>query len=244
MVYSSSSDGAGIVEDIDFLVSTNSSTYPIADKTRNVNRALDEAVSLILGADGRWQWDDTNETTLPIGTADLVSGQQDYSFQSDYIVIQRVEIMDSAGNWITLRPLDFADYPTEEGSTAFSDLYSTNATPIYYDKIGNSIMLYPAPNYNSTAGLKAYFQRTPNYFLTSDTTKSPGIAPHLHRFLSLSAAYDFAVAKELGPKEEKYKRDKLEYAEKIKDFYAYRPKDKVKRMTVAEGQADFNRNYK
>lgn len=242
MVYSSSSDGAGIVEEIDFLVSSNSDTYPLADKTRNVNRALDDVVSLILGADGRWQWDDTNETTLPIATADLVTDQVDYSFQSDFLVVNRVEIKDAAsGNWIGLKHLDTSDYA--DSTTSFTEQFETSAIPEYYDKIGNSIMLYPAPSYSSTGGLKVFFQRTPNYFATNDTSKTPGFAPHLHRYLSLSAAYDFAVAKELGPKEEKFKRDMMEYAKKIKQFYSYRPKDKVKRMTVTESRGEFERNY-
>ena len=62
-----------ILSDIDFLVKSDSITYPIAQKTANVNRALDNVVSAILGADGRWQWDDTNYTDLPIGVTDLVA---------------------------------------------------------------------------------------------------------------------------------------------------------------------------
>jgi hypothetical protein len=244
MVFSNSSTKEGIVEEIDFLVNSNSDTYPIAQKTRNVNRALDDVVSTILGSDGRWQWDDTNYTTLPIGTADLISGQQDYTFESDYLVITRIEMKDSSGNWQLLRPFDQSDYSPQDTRQALSDLDSTDSLPYHYDKIGNSIMLYPATNYNSTGGLKAYFQRTAEYFTTSDTTKEPGFAPHLHRFLSLSAAYDYALAKGLEDKKNQLRQEMEQYRQKIVDFYSYRPKDRPKRI-VAEGNvSQFNRDYR
>ena len=63
--------------DIDFLLNTTS--YADADRVRNINARLDDVVSLILQSDGRWEWDDSNNTTLPIGTTTLVNNQQDYS---------------------------------------------------------------------------------------------------------------------------------------------------------------------
>ena len=65
MVFSDTSTKLGIVQDIDFLLFGNTvatSPYLIADKTRNVNRALDETVSLIMRSDARWKWDDDNQS--------------------------------------------------------------------------------------------------------------------------------------------------------------------------------------
>lgn len=226
-----------ITTDIDFLVKSDSTTYPIAQKTANVNRALDTVVSAILGADGRWQWDDTNYTDLPIGVTDLVSGQQDYSFDTEYLVLTRLEVQDSDGKWRYLTPIDQNDlnysrtvladnipgYTPVEGQS-LTDFLSTPGKPVYYDKIASSVFLYPKPNYNLTGGLKAYFQRKADYFTVSDTTKEPGFAKHLHRYLSLSAAYDFALTNGLA-KASTLRQELSVLEQKITDFYAYRPKD-------------------
>lgn len=229
MVLNDTTNKQGIFQDIDFLVDTNITIYPAADKVRNINASLDEAVSIIIGADGNWQFDDTNYTTLPIGTTNLVSGQQDYSFSDTYLTIEAIEVKDASGTWIRLEPIDlYPDYNrTLNGS--ISNFMSTSGTPQYYDKVGDSIFLYPKPNYNSTAGLKAFFQRKMDPFTASDTTKEPGFAPHLHRFCSISASYDWAVAKSHA-KMNFLLNEKNRYAKMIKDFYGTRRKDETKIM--------------
>lgn len=226
-----------IISDIDFLVKSDSITYPIAQKTANVNRALDNVVSAILGADGRWQWDDTNYTDLPIGVTDLVANQQDYSFDTEYLVLTRLEVKDSNGKWQYLTPIDQNDlnystfnyrdnvpgYVAVTGQS-LTDFLNTPGNPLYYDKLASSVFLYPKPNYDLTGGLKAYFQRKADYFTVSDTTKEPGFAKHLHRYLSLSAAYDFALTNGLS-KAGTLKQELLALEQKIVEFYAYRPKD-------------------
>jgi len=226
-----------ILSDIDFLVKSDSITYPIAQKTANVNRALDNVVSAILGADGRWQWDDTNYTDLPIGVTDLVANQQDYSFDTEYLVLTRLEVKDSNGKWQYLTPIDQNDlnystfnyrdnvpgYVAVTGQS-LTDFLNTPGIPLYYDKLASSVFLYPKPNYTSTGALKAYFQRKADYFTVSDTTKEPGFAKHLHRYLSLSAAYDFALTNGLA-KAGTLKQELLALEQKITEFYAYRPKD-------------------
>lgn len=227
MIYSDPTNKQGIVEDIDFLVDSDSVTYPIEQKTRNVNLALDKTVSLILGADGRWQWDDSNNTDLPIGTTDISASQQDYSFDNEYLVITRIQVKDPSGNWTDLTPIDGSD--TEK--LARTDLQGTTGTPTQYDKLGASIFLYPIPNYSSTGGLRAFFQRRADYFTISDTIKEPGFAKHLHRYLSLSAAWDFAFAKGLS-KLNFIKSEMLIMEKNIQAFYSYRPKDERPKLSV------------
>ena len=241
MVYNDVSGGQGIVQDTYFEVSANSNSYPIADLTRNANNALDTVVTLILGSDSRWQFDSTNATDLPIGTAGLVSGQQDYSFASEFLVIKSIECSDAEGNWTKLIPIDNYD---EE--VALSQFQTVNGVPKYYDKMGESILLYPAPNYSiaptdtPVGGLRAYFQRKMDYFVVGDTTKKPGFAEHLHKYISLYCAYVYACAKDL-PKQNGLKA-RMEYYEgnrlrggndagAIATFYAYRELDFKKKMT-------------
>ncbi|MGI9118415.1 MAG: hypothetical protein ACR2IQ_02610 [Minisyncoccia bacterium] len=202
MVFSDTTNRQGIVQEIDFLVNSDNNSYPIEDKTRNVNRAYDKAVSLILQADGRWEFDDQNATDLPIATTDLVSGQQDYSFDPTFLIVSRVEVKDSNGNWTALSPFSQADIvrggiPGYIPSQSLTDFLSQPGIPQYYDKLANSIFLYPKPSYSQDASLKVYFQRNVSYFTPTDTTKQPGFSNMFHRLLSMSAAMDYAQAKNL-----------------------------------------------
>ena len=90
---------------------TTTSSYPIADKTTDVNNALNRYMLLAISAEGKWQVDDTNQTDYPVVFGDVVSGQQDYSFTTDeqgnqILDIYKVRIKDSAGNWHTLKQRD------------------------------------------------------------------------------------------------------------------------------------------
>lgn len=243
MDFSNTTTNAGIVQDVDFLVNSTRSTFPLTSIASSANRASDEVISLILGSDGRWQYDDTNYTDLPIGTTNLVADQQDYSFDPEQIDVTRVECKDSSGNWRFLVPLDqkdlnpttYAPLPTGTIGVGFgptganyslTDFLKTAGTPTYYDKIANSIFLYPKPSYNSTGGLKVYFQRKPSYFASTDTTKQPGFAKHLHRIISYKVAYDYAVAKLLAPnKIQALINEITKMEQRIKDFYSSRKKD-------------------
>ena len=232
MIYSNSSTKEGIVEEIDFYASTNSSSYPIEQKTRNVNRRLDEVVALILGADGRWEWDDSNQTDLPIGTATLVDNQQDYNVEgATFLEITRVEVLNINGNYQELIPMDQRDIRRQ----ALSEFQKTAGMPRYYDKMGDSIFLYPKPstsNVTAAKGLQVYFKRVASYFTTSDTTKVPGFAPTFHRYLSVGAALDYAEAKELTSKINILVPKLLKLEQSIIQHYSQRSKDEKPRMRV------------
>lgn len=166
-----------------------STAYTTTDLTYSLNRALEHVTAIIREAQGRWQYDDSNNTDFPIATTSLISDQQDYSLDgTSHFRIERVELMDSAGNWTKLRPFDQAD----AYNVSLSGLLTTPGLPQYYDKVGNSLFLYPAPNYSQAASLKLYYERGPSYFLTTDTTKTPGFNPLYHKILSYMAAQDYA----------------------------------------------------
>src|SRR3990167_1602228 len=98
----------GIVEEIDRLCDSDDTSYPRPDKTSRVNNALEKVICCIITADGTWQFDDTNFTDHPRGTGTLVEGQEDYSFASEYLDIEAVEVLDTASPaiYIRLKPLD------------------------------------------------------------------------------------------------------------------------------------------
>lgn len=202
MPFSDTTNQQGIVQEINFLCNSDDNSYPINDKCRNVNRAYDKVVSRIFEADGRWEFDDQNATDLPVATTDLVANQQDYSFDVSFLIVERVEVMDTSGNWTALAPFNQADIvrggiPGYIPSQSLTQFLSSPGIPQYYRKTANSIFLYPMSSYSQAASLKVYFQRNVSYFIPTDTTKVPGFASPFHRILSMEATLDYARAKNL-----------------------------------------------
>lgn len=178
--------------DIDFLLGTSTVTYPVTDKTRNVNRYLDKAAYLIQTADSKWDWEDTNNTDLPIGTTNIVAAQQDYSFDPTFLKVKGVFYTDENGSKTELVYSEDKNY--------FLELDSTDTgIPQRFTIIGNSILLdcFPIKGTNEDADIKltVYFARNVHYFETSDTTATAGFNSQFHRYLSLGGAYDYAIAK-------------------------------------------------
>lgn len=218
MQFSDTTTKDGILQDCESILFDDygritDSTSFLQTFTRNSNRALDRITQLIFDADGRWQWDDTNFTDYPIATTDVVASQADYVLNVTHLKIHQVEF--DGTKLTSIDPTDF-DKPLAE-------VYGSG-TPKYYDKIADSVFLYPTPDTAVTDGLKVYFQRPASYFATSDTTKKPGFATHFHRLISLWASYDYAFTKQLPIA--KVLRDEIAIMEaELKDFYSQRSKD-------------------
>jgi len=223
-----------LIEDRTNTVSATTSSYSLSTKVRDINQAYAKFMSIAVVASGRWQVDDTNQSDYPITSVDLISGQQDYAFTIDgstptnqVLDLHRVEMLDSAGNWGLLRPLDIKDVPV-----ALDAYQPTGGTPSFYDKTSNAIFLYPAPNYTAVGGLKFYFSRTPVYFLTSDTTKQAGIPDIFHEYLAVRPSYFYCLSKGLSEKAKAYKIELMEMEDAIKRYYGSRQRDEDPAMTV------------
>lgn len=227
MVFSDSTYNQGIVEETRWLVGANSTSYPITDLTRNVNRWFDKAVSLIFKSSGRWQWDDNNQTTYPQATTNLVSGQQDYTLDVSHLRVERVEYKNQQGSWTKLKAFDPKDL--QDGS--LEGFNTTDGEPQYYDVVANSVFLYPASSYSQDASLKIWFQRAGSYFVTTDTTKKAGFAEIFHRYLSLGAGYDYALKNGLTLRNQ-LREEISAMEEEIKDFYMQRQKDEHIKLSV------------
>lgn len=208
-----------------FLTSTNASSFPAASLLVEANNAFERIVSLIIQADGRWQWDDTNNTDIPIATTDIVANQQDYSLSTTHLELTRAEIKDSNGNWNLLNPID----QTDVFNQSLTDFMKTAGLPIYYDKIAASVFLYPKPNYSQAASLKLYFQRGPNYFVLGDTTKTPGFNTLYHELIPLWISYNFALANGKENAQGLYTQIQLKEDALVAD-YALRAKDDHPRL--------------
>ena len=217
-----------IVNLVYFLTNTDANSFTAANMLLAINNAYERVATLILQSDGRWEWDDLNQTDLPIATTTLTASQADYSIATNHMSINRIEVKDTSGNWYQLTPLSQSDLK----GIALTDFLETAAQPTYYDLIGNSIFLYPAPNYTQSASLKVYFQRGPALYTSGEVTtgtKEPGFNSLFHRLIPLWVAYDYAIAR--GKQNAQQLRQEIAVMEaEVANMYQLRLKDEPLKM--------------
>ena len=195
--------------------------------TAEVNLAMDEIVSKILPFTGTWQYDDFNQTDLPIIYTNLVVNQRDYSFTVDgssnvILDIYRVFIKTSSTGYYTeIFPVD---QQSEQGTQGFTNGLNITGIPYLYDKSGNTISLDPIPSTSITSGLKVYINREPTYFTTSDTTKKPGFAGLFHECIALKVAQEYADTNGLSNFKNLYEKYTIKIAE-LQNYYGSRERD-------------------
>ena len=242
MQFSDTTNKDGIIQQIEYRIGIGDAGISgdatlLKQITGQVNDFYRKATQIIITADGRWQWDDTNQTDQPIATTSLVDEQNDYTIMSsspsedqDWLQIERVEMKDSNGIWTRITPVDLRDF-----GSAVGERFKTSGTPIYFDFNGASIKLYPTPNYDSTDGLKVWFTRAPLEFASTDTTKRPGFSSLFHEYLVFGPTYLWEKYKQSGNPEQT-KRDMTEMEINMAKFYGNRNKtetNKLKRMAVS-----------
>lgn len=213
-----------------FLTNSSSLSYPSADMLINVNNAYERVVSLIMSCDGRWEWNDDNQTDFPIATTTLTTNQQDYTLAVTHLNITRVEVKGTDGNWTQLVPISQSDLKGE----SLTQFMVSSGLPAYYDKIGSSVVLYPAPNYTQTASLKIYCQRPPVLYTSAEVTtgtKVPGFNSLYHNLISLWAAHDYAVSKGL-PNINQITADIQRQEEMLMSDYELRDRDQKLKLKV------------
>lgn len=231
-----SATNAGIVEQSRSLARVNSTDWPTQKIVNSANNWHDFVTAYAIGADRRFSWDDTNHTKLPEGTTDLVLNQSDYSFLTD----------EQGNNIVTLTSVSLVDANSKEYPLALVDRNDPNydlstfgknsGTPSQYDKVADNIIrLDVKPNSSavSTYDLKFYFQRTGSYFTSSDTTKSPGVSPLLHRGYVVACAYDIALTLGL-PNLQALSAERQKEEQKVIEYFNSRNQDDMPVMTVEQ----------
>ena len=230
MQFNDTVGGTGIAQQARSFMRVDATQWPTVKIANSVNNWHDTVTGYALGADRRFQWDDTNHTKLPEGTAPMTINVSDYSFLTDeqgnrilnLIGISRLE----NGVYVPLEAVDRND-PNIDLAT----FGTGSGTPTMYDKIADNIIrLDVKPSATVAAGLKFYFQRVGSYFTASDTTKEPGVAPVLHRGYVIAAAYDGALTlglQNLQPLSIELQKEE----EKMKQYFAIRNTDEVHVMT-------------
>jgi hypothetical protein len=193
---------------------------------------MDRVAGYAIGSDRRFQWDDTNHTKLPEGTTALTSGQSDYSFLTDeqgnqIITLTGISILRD-GKYVALAVADRND--PDYDALSFGQ---TSGNPTSYDKIADNIIrLDCKPTSTVASGLKFFFQRSPSYFAATDTTKTPGFAPMLHRGFIIASAYDGALT--LGLENLNALSAEMQKEEfKMIEYFGRRNNDEVRRMVAS-----------
>lgn len=220
MDFSNTTTLEGIVQETDRICNSDVNSYPLKAKAARANIALDRFFTLAFQADGRWSFDDANQTTAPLESINLVSGTEKYAldtFTSEIINILRVEILDSTGQGKVLLRMD----KSQADPRSLPQYNSVAGTPQYYDLFGKYIYLYPKPNYNSTNGLSLYFNRNKSAFVSTDTTKDPGIPTIFHPYICRMTALPFLIEKGLSQKNDVAQQIAIDEAA-ILDHYSHR----------------------
>lgn len=225
IAFSDTSNLIGLVETLARYTGTQTSTtssYTLAQKTLDINNAYVHFLRIAMRASGKQQVDDTNNSTLPLLLSDITSGTANYPFKVDeasptnqILELQKLRIKDSNGKW--------TDYLTQidKNTHDVSQYQDITGTPECYDLIGNNVVFYPTPNYSTADAIEFTVTRTPIYFLTSDTTKKPGIPDMFHEYLVLRPAYFFCVSKGLA-QAKAYGEAMMMMERDIKDYYSKR----------------------
>ena len=232
MQFSEATNNTGIVQQVRDMARVDSTQWPTSRIVNSTNNWLDKITGYAIGADRRFQWDDTNHTELPEGKRDLTVNVTDYSFLTDeqgntILTLTGVEMLE-AGYYRPLLPVDKNEEDYDQDS--FGQI---TGTPRYYDKIADNIIRLDAiPLATVSNGLRFTFQRTPSYFAGTDTTKAPGVAPILHRGFVIASAYDCALSLGLENREALFRDLQLE-EQFMKEYFGNRGMDNIQNIRPA-----------
>lgn len=203
-----------ICQAIDRECDSDDTAYPRLDKTAEVNDGLEELVGLLISVDGVLQFDDTNWTDAPRGLGNLVEGQSYYTYASEYLKIEQVDILVDE----IYRRIKQIDHD-ELGGRSPEEYFGIETgggikkgLPEYYDPEGDSFRLYPSPTSTSCTlanGYRIWFKRTASLFTPVSTTAAdttePGIPSPFHKLLVYYASIPYCM---------KYKKDRVAWLEK------------------------------
>lgn len=191
--------------------------------TKNINAWYRKVNSKIWQATGTWEYDDSNYSNLPIATTDLVNGQGDYELPSSAQKIDRMEVLNSNNDYEHISPMDKSTV-----NRSMTEFKETDGMPEYYDMVGRSIILYPEPasaNIVATNGLKVYFSRDIDEFVSTNTDRTPGFNEDYHRVLSLGASMDYAIGHGMNDKVTILRSELDRTILDLQEFYGYRHRD-------------------
>lgn len=214
MQYNSDSDSQDIVSSVGDMTGINT-TVELKQITRACNEANRKIWTWIFQSYGGWQYDDSNNSDLPVATTGLVADQQKYTLPSAALTVKNLEYKNSGGDWSKLIPVPIERLNQFRSEKEWND---TPAEPQYYSLVNGIIKLYPASDTTRAEALRIQFDRGSTAFASTDTTKTPGFASEFHDAVAVGASYFIARNKKLG-QTQALLNDWIDYEQRIKDFY-------------------------
>jgi hypothetical protein len=202
----------------------------LKDFTADANLALDDLFTIGFQESGTWQLDDSGHEEFPIIRADIVSGQQNYTFLKDeqgnfMLDFYKVIVVGPDGEKKVLTP---RDVQSQVNVNRF--INSVPGVPTEYDKTGNGVFFDNIPNYDLTNGIEIYINREPLYFeYTDGSDVYAGIPGNMHAYLFIHPAEAYAGRKGLK-NYNTLARKKAELEQKIAASFAERPRDERPRL--------------
>ena len=227
MQFNNTTNKNGLIQLCEFLTQigdTNISgdTTLLKTFTMLINNGYHKAESIILASQDEWDFDDSNNSDFPIGTANLVADQQDYALPTS-LKIKRVEITFDGTKWYKAEPFDINERGRATDTTSISqDFFQTEPK---YDIMDSSLFMYPIPGVNITSGLKVWFIRIVAPFVSTDTTKEPGFDGLWHEYVALYASHEWARTKGKS-NADKLKRDLLQMESDMRDYFSDKQEDR------------------
>ena len=125
--YNTSSEEKSLYHDaLNFAGISDTTQFPLTEFTRDANVWYRKASIWINQAVGTWPWDDSNWATVMETTSDLTAATREYSIPTGTRKIDRLEVLDSNGDYNLLKPLDKSQI-----GAAMSEFYETDGLPAY-----------------------------------------------------------------------------------------------------------------
>lgn len=189
--------------------------------TRTANQVMRELLAIILKVTGPWQFDDSNQTTLPSATQNLTA-TRDYPAPPEGLRISKVLVQDQGGMWHEVKPSP--EDVTDTTLTGIPEFYYLTGTTIRFDR---------TPTVPVVGGMKVYFDRDMVNFTTASTTQEPGFASHLHYAVVVGDCYYYLASMKAGSAEAR-EMDKRYTAWKalVEEHFTNRHKDFEPQITV------------
>lgn len=230
MQYNSHSDDQDIVSLVNDMTGL-SKTAEIRQITRACNEAGRKIWTWIFESYGGWQYDDSNNSNLPVATANLVANQQKYTLPSEALTVKAVEYMQAGGNWHKLDSLPIA---LINQFTSEKEWQDEPSEPRYYSLLNGLLKLYPPSDTSRNSALRIQFDRGSISFASTDTTKTPGFASEFHEAVAVGGSY--FIARNKGLKQVADLKDNwIDYEGRIKSFYAKKwQEENPPRMRVSD----------
>lgn len=201
--------------------------------TRYLNAGLNRYTALVMKAETRWQFHDSNYLTHPEAYTTMTAGQSDYGLSELHLQLRHVYVVNSAGQKVPVQPVDEFDFTTHGYHP--ETYFNTDGMPKYYDKKGRSIRLYPAPSASEvtlTNGLFVTYTSAPSYFDDADTTKQAGLPLIFQEHPAIYASWKYAIDNQMSKKVKSFKEELLEMESDILDFYSMRDRDDRPQLRV------------